>query len=162
MKASEAHGKLVAKADSVFLNATDYSPDGGVCPGLTGVRANFLAANPDFGLKLVQVYAKAMDMIQKNPELGIEALMKYLSVTREVAKAAYDREFSRIPTMAQQVDPASPYSLTAKDTGLARKLLIASEALAESGSIPAALSTKTISEAIDAGPLQRYMKGERK
>ena len=27
MKASEANGRLVAKADSVFLNATDYSPD---------------------------------------------------------------------------------------------------------------------------------------
>jgi NitT/TauT family transport system substrate-binding protein len=153
---------LAASGYQIASWASDYSPDGGVCPGLTGVRAKFLAEHPDVGLKLVQVYAKAMDMISKNPELGIEALMKYLSVSREVAKAAYDREFSRIPSLQQQADPKSPYSLTAKDAGLGRKLLIASEALAESGTIPAPLSSKTIADAIDPSPIQRYLKGERK
>ena len=142
--------------------ASDYTPDQGVCPGLTGVRTEFMQQHPDIGLKLVQVQAKAMDMIRKDPELGIGVLMKYLSVSREVAKHIYDREFSRIPTYAQQIDPASPYSLAAKDAGLARKLLIASQALAEVGTIPAPLTPQAIAEAIDPSAIQRYMKGERK
>lgn len=142
--------------------ASDYTPDGGVCPGLTGVRTDFMEKHPDIGLKLVQVQAKAMDMIRKDPELGINALMKYLSVSREVAQHIYDREFGRIPTLEQQIDPASPYSLAAKDGGLAKKLLIASQALAEVGTIPAPLTPEAIHEAVDPTPIQRYMKGERK
>lgn len=153
---------LQASGYRVASWASDYSPDGGVCPGLTGVRPKFLAEHPDLGLKLVQARAKAMDMIAKNPNLGIEALMKYLSVSRDVAKAAFEREFSRIPTLEQQMDPKSPVSLTAKDAGLARKLLIASEALAAAGSIPAPLSAKVVGDAIDPSHIERYMKGERK
>lgn len=143
--------------------AADYSPDGGVCPGLTSVRANFLAQHPDVGLKLVQVHAKAMDMIAKNPELAIDALVKYLSVTRDVARHVVDQELSRIPTLEQQADPKSPYSLSAKgDAGLAHKLLVVSQALASVGTIPAPLSAKVLAESIDPTPIQRYMKGEGK
>lgn len=140
--------------------ATDYTPEGGVCPGMTAGRPAFLAQHPDLGLKLVQVKAKAMQMIAKNPQLGIDALVKNVGVTKEVAKAAFDREFSRIPTLEQQVDPKSPYSMTGP--GLATKFKVASEALASGGSIPAALSDKVIADAIDASYIQRYLKGERK
>ena len=47
--------------------ASDYTPDQGVCPGLTGVRTEFMQQHPDIGLKLVQVQVKAMDMIRKDP-----------------------------------------------------------------------------------------------
>lgn len=153
---------LTAAGYPVVSWAADYTPDGGVCPGLTSVRSKFLAQHPDLGLRLVSVYAKAMDMIAKNPELGIEVLMKHLSVTRDVAKAVFEREFSRIPTLQQQVDPASPYSLASKDGGLARKLLIASQALAEGGTIPAPLSAATIADSVDPTAIQRYLKGEQK
>ncbi|MFQ1061723.1 ABC transporter substrate-binding protein [Bordetella trematum] len=143
--------------------ANEYTPDGGVCPGLTGVRADFLAQHPDLGLKLVQVQAKAMDMIRRDPELGIAVLMKYLSVSHEVARHIHEREFARIPSYAQQVDPASPYSLAPADGGgLARKLLVASQALAEVGTIPAPLSPEAIAQAIDPSAIQRYLQGERK
>lgn len=153
---------LAASGYPVVSWAADYSPDGGVCPGLTSVRSKFLAQNPDLGLRLVTVYAKAMAMIAKDPELGIDAIVKHLSVSREVAKVVFEREFPRIPTLQQQVDPNSPYSLASKDAGLARKLLIASQALAESGSIPAPLSAATIAESVDPTAIQRYLKGERK
>ncbi|HMN78867.1 MAG TPA: ABC transporter substrate-binding protein [Burkholderiaceae bacterium] len=142
--------------------ATDYTPEGGVCPGMTGGRPAFLNANPDLGLKLVQVKAKAMQMIAANPNLGIDALVKHLGISREVAKASFDREFSRIPTLEQQIDPASPFSLTAKEGGLARKLAVASEALAAGGTIPQPLTARQITDAIDPSYLQRYQKGERK
>lgn len=142
--------------------ATEYSPEGGVCPGMTAARPAFLAKNPDVGLRLVQVKAKAMDMIAKNPNLGIDALVKHVGVTRDVAKAAFEREFSRIPSFEQQLDPKSPFSMTAPGAGLALKLQLASEALAAGGSIPAPLSAKVIADAIDPSHLQRYVKGERK
>lgn len=142
--------------------ATDYTPHGGVCPGMTAARPAFLEKNPDVGLRLVQVKAKAMDMIAKNPNLAIDALVKNVGISREVAKAAYEREFSRIPSFEQQVDPKSPFSMTAPGQGLALKFQVASEALAAAGSIPAPLSPKVIADAIDPSHLQRYMKGERK
>lgn len=153
---------LQASGYKVANWATEYSPEGGVCPGMTAARPAFLAKNPDVGLKLVQVKAKAMDMIAKNPNLGIDALVKHVGVTRDVAKAAFEREFSRIPGFEQQLDPKSPFSMTAPGAGLALKLQLASEALAASGSIPAPLSAKVIADAIDPSHLQRYMKGERK
>lgn len=143
--------------------AADYSPDGGICPALTSARPVFLEKNPDFGVKMLQVRAKAMDLIAKNPELAITALMNRLSISREVAKATYDKEFTSIPSFEQQVDPSSPASLTAPNGGgLARKLRLASEALAEAGAIPSPLSEKVIADAIDPSHLQRYMKGARK
>ncbi|WHZ11529.1 MAG: putative transport system periplasmic protein [Burkholderiaceae bacterium] len=153
---------LSAAGYPVVSWASEYTPDGGVCPGLTSVRSKFLTQHSDLGVRLVAVYAKAMDMIARNPELGIEALVKHLSVSRDVAKAVFEREFSRIPTLQQQADPTSSYSLTSKEGGLARKLLIASQALAEAGSISAPLSATTIAESIDPTPIQRYLKGERK
>lgn len=143
--------------------ASDYTPDGGVCPAMTSVRPAFLEKHPDIGVKLLQVRAKAMSMIAKNPELAIKALMHRFSISREVAQATYDREFSRIPSLEAQIDPSSPASLTAPNGGgLANKLRIASEALAEAGSIPAPLSQKAIADAVDPSHLLRFLKGGQK
>lgn len=150
-------GSLEASGHKAVQWATDYSPESGVCPVLTGVRPAFLTRHPDLGMKLVQVKAKAMEMIKANPQLGVDALVKNLGITKEVAKAAFDREFPKIPTLEQQVDKSSHYSLT-NAGGLAKKLKIASEALAEAGSIPAPLSDKAIADAIDPSHIQRYLK----
>lgn len=142
--------------------ATDYSPHGGVCPVMTAVRPALLSKNPDMGLRLVQVKAKAMEMIAANPAVAVDAVVKNMGIPRDVAKAAYERVYTRAPSFAQQVDPKSPYSMTAPGEGLALKLQVASEALATAGSIPAPLSSKVIADAIDPSHLLRYMKGERK
>ncbi|HVZ46901.1 MAG TPA: ABC transporter substrate-binding protein [Ramlibacter sp.] len=141
--------------------APEYTPEGGVCPGMTAGRPDFLAKHPDLGLKLVQIKARAMEMIQKNPQLGIDALVKYVGVPKEVAKASFEREFSRIPTLEQQVDPKSPFSMTAPGRGLALKFKLASEALAAGGSIPAPLTDKVIADAIDPSYILRYLKGSK-
>ena len=141
----------------------DYTPDNGICPGLTGARPKFLKANPDVGLKLVQVRAKAMEAIAKNPQLAIDALVKYLSILPSVAKAAYERECcSRMPTFEQQLDPSTPYSMTSKDGGLARKLHIAGQMLHEAGSIPAPLSWEVINEAIDPTYIRQFLERGKK
>jgi len=48
--------------------------------------------------------------------------------------------------------------MTASRAGLARKLKIASEALATAGSIPAPLTDKAIEDAIDPTHIQRFLK----
>ena len=136
----------------------DFVPEGGVCPGMTAARPKFLQANPEIGLKLVEIHAKSMEAIAKNPELAINALMKYLSVTRSVAKAAYEREGgARYPTLQQQLDPASQYSMTVKQGGLAKKLHIASQILFETGTIPAPLSWDAIHAAIEPIYIRQYL-----
>ena len=136
----------------------DYGIDGGICPVLTGGRTKFMQANPDVGRKLVQINAEAAAMIAKNPQLAMDALVKYLSVSPSVAKATYDRLCcTRRPTFAQQLDPASPYSMVNPNGGLARKLQIASQMFFEAGSIPAALTTDEIMNALDPGYIRRYV-----
>lgn len=136
----------------------DFAPEGGVCPGMTAARTKFLQANPDIGVKLVEIHAKSMEAIAKNPELAINALMKYLSVTHSVAKAAYDRESgARYPTLQQQLDPTSQYSMTAKEGGLAKKLHIASQMLFETGTIPATLTWEAINAAVEPAYIRQYL-----
>ena len=59
--------------------------------------------------------------------------------------------------LLQQLDPASPYSMVNPNGGLARKLQIASQMFFEAGSIPAALTTDEIMNALDPGYIRRYV-----
>lgn len=132
--------------------------DNGICPVMTGGRTKFLQQHPDLGLKLVRINAEAQAMIDKNPQLAIDSLVKYLSVTPTVAKAAYDRLCcARRPTFQQQLDPASPYSIVNKNGGIVKKLQIATQVLAETGSIAAPLSADKIAEAIDSSYVKQYV-----
>ncbi len=151
---------LAEQGQKIIAYDADYGVDGGICPVMTGGRTKFLQQNPDIGLKLVRINAEASAMIEKNPQLAIDALVKYLSVTPTVAKAAYDRLCcQRRPTIQQQLDPASPYSMVNRNGGVARKLLIATQVLAEAGTIPAALTPDEIQNALDPSYLRRFVEG---
>ena len=137
----------------------EYTPPGGVCPGLTAVRPAFLKQHPQIGLKLVQVEALARDAMAKNPQVAIDAFSKRLQISSEVAKATLERECcGRVPSFADQVDPKSPYSMTAKEGGLAGKLKLASEILHATKAIPEPVPFNVIQESIDPTYLQEYMK----
>ena len=130
---------------------------------MTGGRTSYLQQHPEIGDKLVRIHAEAQQLIEKNPQLGIDALVKYLSVSPTVAKATYDRVCcARKPTLAQQLDPNSPYSLTSKEGGLVKKLQIATEILAEAGSIPAPLTAEAITAAIDSSYVRRFVESTKK
>lgn len=137
----------------------EYTPPGGVCPGLTAVRPDYLKRNPQIGLKLVQVEAMAREAIAKNPQLAIDAYVKRLQIAPEVARATVERECCGrgIPSFAEQLDPRSPYSMTSKD-GLAAKLVLASEALHAVKAIPAPVPAQVLQEAVDPTYLREYMK----
>ena len=133
----------------------DYTP-GGVCPRMTGVRPAFLKSNPDIGVKLLQVDAMASEAVAKNPQIAIDALVKRLGLSPAVAKATFERIYLQRPTYAQQLDPASPLSLTSKEGGLAGKLRLAMEVLHATKSIPEPVPMSVIQNAIDPSPLKEF------
>ena len=137
----------------------EYTPPGGVCPGLTAVRPSYLKQHPQIGLKLVQAEALAREAIAKNPQVAIDAFVKRLQISPEVAKATLERQCcGRIPSFAEQVDPNSPFSMTSKEGGLAGKLKLASEILHATKAIPEPIPFAAIQEAIDPTYLREYLK----
>ncbi|MGQ0652271.1 MAG: ABC transporter substrate-binding protein [Betaproteobacteria bacterium] len=150
-----AEGYKVASWDS------DYTPPGGLCPRTTAVRPAFLERHPEIGVKLLQVDAMASAAIAKNPQLAVDALVKRLSLAPAVAKGTMERIYQGRPTYAQMLDPASPYSMTSEDGGLAGQYLLATQVLYETKSIPAPLPMSVIRASIDPGPLKEFVAGMR-
>lgn len=149
--------QLQSEGYPVVAFDTDYTPPGGICPGLTAVRPAFLKDHPEIGLKLVQVEAMARQAIADDPELAVSAYVKRLGVSPEVAREVVKRECcGGIPTFAAQLDPASPFSFTNKTGGLAATLALATEALQAVHAVPAAIPLSTLLEAIDPTYLQAY------
>jgi NitT/TauT family transport system substrate-binding protein len=119
-----------------------------------------LKQHPEIGLKLVQVEAMAKDAISKNPQLAIDAYIKRLQLSPEVAKATVERECcgKGIPSFSEQLDPMSPYSMTSKEGGLVAKLKLASEALFAVKAIAEPIPLDAIQNAIDPSFLREYMR----
>jgi len=134
----------------------EYTPLGGLCPRMTGVRPAFLKQHPEVGLRLLQVDAMAAEAVTRNPQLAIDAVVKRLGLTPALAKATLERMYAKRPTYAQQLDPTSPYALTAKGGGLAQVLFTSMRALHEAGAIPQPLSMSAIDDAIDASALKAF------
>jgi NitT/TauT family transport system substrate-binding protein len=134
---------------------TDYTPLGGVCPRTTAVRPAFLKNHPEVGTKLIQVDQMAADAIAKNPQLAVDALVKRLALPREVAEAAIKRLYDPRPTIAQQLEPNSQYSLVS-DKGLAASFELATKVLYETKSIPAPVPMNVIKDSIDGSYLKAF------
>ena len=152
--------QLQAEGYPVVSFDAEYTPVGGVCPGLTAVRPDFLKKHRELGLKLVQVEAMALEALAKNPQLGIDVYVKRLGVTPEVARATLER--GGVPSFAEQVDPNSPYSMVSKDGGLASKLQLASEVLVATKAIAQPIPQAKIQAAIDPSYILQYLKTTRK
>ena len=97
----------------------------------------------------------AADAIAKNPQLAVDALVKRLALPPEVAEAAIKRLYLPRPTIAQQLDPASQYSLVG-DKGLAASFELATRVLHETKSIPEPVPMSVIKESIDDSYLKEF------
>ena len=148
----DAEGYKVVSWDS------EYTPPGGLCPRTTAARPAYLKAHPEIGVRLLQVDAMASEAVAKNPQVAIDAIGKRLSLSPAVAKATIERVYMQRPTYAQQLDPASPYSMTSKDGGLAAKYLQATQVLFETKSIPEPVPMSAIQGAIDPTYLIQFVK----
>jgi ABC-type nitrate/sulfonate/bicarbonate transport system substrate-binding protein len=146
----DAEGYKVVNWDS------EYVPPGGLCPRTTAVRPAFLKAHPEIGTKLIEVDVLASEAIAKNPQVAIDALVKRLGLTPEVAKAGYEQLYKRRPTIEQQLDPNSPYTIVAKGKGLAAQYELATQVLYETKSIPAPVPKNVIEDSIDPEPLKQF------
>jgi len=151
--------QLQSEGDPVVAFDEEYTPPGGLCPGLTAVRPAYLKQHPEIGLKLVQVEALAREAIAKNPQVAIDAYIKRQQLAPEVAKATVERECCDrgIPSFALQVDAKSPYSMTSKE-GLAAKLNLAIEALYAMKAISEPIPFAAIQDAVDPTYLREYLK----
>jgi ABC-type nitrate/sulfonate/bicarbonate transport system substrate-binding protein len=134
----------------------DYTPGGGVCPRMTAARPEFLKQHPEVGVKLLQIESMAADAVAKNPQLAIDALVKRLSLTPAVAKAAVERVYMQRPTLAEQLDPASPHSMVSKEGGLVGKLSLATQVLLATKTISEPIPLSVIQQAVDPQYLKRY------
>lgn len=138
-----------------------YTLAGGDCPRMTAVRPAFLQSHPEIGTKLVEVEALAKAAIERNPQVAIDALMKHLSLSATVAREDYENNYLKRPTFEEQLSPSSPYSMTSKNSGLARKMFLAGQALYHAKSIPEEVPMSVIQDAIDPSYLQAYQKSHR-
>jgi NitT/TauT family transport system substrate-binding protein len=134
---------------------TDYTPLGGVCPRTTAVRPAFLKSHPEVATKLLEVDRMAAEAVAKNPQVAVDALVKRLGLTPQVAEAAIKHLYLPRPTIAQQLDPASPYSLV-NDNGLAANFELATQVLYKTKSIPAPVPPKVIKDSIDGSYLKEF------
>jgi NitT/TauT family transport system substrate-binding protein len=150
---------------SVMLNAegyrvvnwdTDYTPPGGDCPRTTAVRPAFLKAHPEIAEKLLQVDAMASEAVAKDPQLAVNALTSRLGLSPAEAKGTYERTYLHRPTVAEQLDPGSPYSMTAKNGGLAGQLFLATQVLYGTKSIPQPVPMSVIQEAVEPTYLEKF------
>jgi len=139
-----------------------YTVPAGDCPRMTAVRPAFLQAHPEIATKLIQVEVLAAEAIKKNPQVAIDALMKHLSLSEAVARADYENNYLKRPSFDEQVAASSPYSMTAKNGGLAEKLFLAGQALYAAKSIPEAVPMNVIQDSIDASYLEAYVKSHKK
>jgi NitT/TauT family transport system substrate-binding protein len=139
-----------------------YTMPAGDCPRLTAVRPAFLQAHPEIASKLIEVEVLAARAIERNPQLAIDALMKHLSLPESVARADYEDNYLKRPTFAEQLSTTSPYSMTSKNGGLARKLYLAGRALYETKSIPEPVPMSVIRQSIDPSYVEAYVKAHEK
>jgi NitT/TauT family transport system substrate-binding protein len=152
----DAEGYKVVNWDS------EYTPPGGLCPRTTAARPAYLKSHPEIGVRLLQVDAMASEAVAKNPQVAIDAVAKRLSLSPEVAKATIERVYKQRPSYEQQLDPASPYSMTSKDGGLAAKYQLATQVLYETKSIPEPVPMSVIQGAIDPTYLKQFMASKAK
>lgn len=127
----------------------DYTPLGGVCPRVTAVRSAFLAAHPEVGAKLVEIDAAASAAVAKNPQIAVEAVAKRLGLSEDLARASIQRVYDHRPTLSEQADPKSVYSLAAKDGGLVKSLQLATEVLFATKSLSERISLEKIQASVD-------------
>lgn len=139
----------------------EWVPGGGTCPETTLASEAALKAKPKLAERLVKVQADALEAIEKNPQVAVDALAKRLSISPEIARQVFDLYFKNAPTLESQVDPKSRYALVG-DGGLFGQLKLASETYVALGVLKEPISEKQLRNAIDPQYLKAYVENKKK
>jgi NitT/TauT family transport system substrate-binding protein len=126
----------------------EWVPGGGACPDMTLAREGALEEHPELGRRLAAVNAEARDALNNNPDLGVQAIVSRLNVSRDVAEAVLDRYLEGVPSFQEQLDPSSRYAVVGTE-GLVSQLVLAAETFAKLGVLDESLSEEEILQAID-------------
>lgn len=134
----------------------DFQINGGVCATAVTVRPAFLQANPSVGCKLIKAHALSLEAAKKDPAHAIRTMEETFNIPLNQAKETY--ETLAIPSIASQVEPDSPWSLTNKDSGLSQKLKVAADALYEANAFTKPLSKEIIANSVEPKYVEEFLK----
>jgi len=147
--ALEAEGNTIVNFDP------DYQDGIGLCPTNIAVRPDFEKKNPGASCRMIDGHARAIELGAAEPRRAAESLEKELGISEAVATRTV--ETLKIPTVAEQLDEDSPYSIVDPDGGLAAQLSGASRVLQENGVFDTAFSASDIFDMIDSAPLSDFV-----
>lgn len=134
----------------------DFEINGGVCATAVAVRPAFLDAHPSVGCKLIKAHALSLEAAKKDPAHAIRTMEDTFNIPYDQAKETY--ETLLIPSIASQLEPNSPWSLSNKNGGLAEKLKVAADALYEAKAFAQPLSKDVITNSVEPKYIQDYLK----
>lgn len=147
--------QLVAAGEQLVGFDADWVPGGGTCPETTLASIAAIKDKPKLAERLVKVQAEALSLIAKNPQLAVDALVKRLSITPEIAKQVFDRYFKDAPTLEKHIDPNSRYAFVG-DKGLFAQLKLASETYVALGVLKEPIPEEKLRDAIDPQYVKAY------
>jgi NitT/TauT family transport system substrate-binding protein len=134
----------------------DFQINGGVCATAVTVRPAFLEANPSVGCKLIKAHALSLEAAKKDPAHAIRTMEETFNIPLNQAKETY--ETLVIPTIASQLEPNAPWSLTNKEGGLSQKLKVAADALYEAKAFAKPLSKEVIANSVESKYVEEFLK----
>jgi ABC-type nitrate/sulfonate/bicarbonate transport system substrate-binding protein len=120
------------------------------------VRPAFLEANPSVGCKLIKAHALSLEAAKKDPAHAIRTMEETFNIPLNQAKETY--ETLVIPTIASQLEPNAPWSLTNKEGGLSQKLKVAADALYEAKAFAKPLSKEVIANSVESKYVEEFLK----
>jgi NitT/TauT family transport system substrate-binding protein len=134
----------------------DFQINGGVCATAVTVRPAFLEANPSVGCKLIKAHALSLEAAKKDSAHAIRTMEETFNIPLNQAKETY--ETLVIPTIASQLEPNAPWSLTNKEGGLSQKLKVAADALYEAKAFAKPLSKEVIANSVESKYVEEFLK----
>lgn len=146
---------LESEGNSIVSFDPEYQEGVGLCPTNIAVRPSFEKDNPGASCRMIQGHASAILAGAEDPALAARTLEIELGVTPEVALRTV--ETLHIPSVEEQADMDSPFSIVNPDGGLALQLSEASQVLKDTGVFETAFSKEDIFGMINSTPLKDFL-----
>lgn len=127
---------------------TEWVPGGGSCPEMHAGNPKFLDEHPEVPAKMLRALSKAWADIDADNNVAVQAVMKRLHVSEDVARETAKRYIAVKPSLQDQLDPTTRFSFVG-DKGLLAQLTVASSTFAELGVIKQAVPEETLRKALD-------------
>lgn len=146
---------LEAEGNEIVNFDPDYQEGIGLCPTNIAIRPAFEQEHPGAACRMIDGHARAIEKGIADREAAARTLEIELGISPEVALKTVDT--LRIPSIEEQADQDSPFSIVNPEGGLAAQLSNASKVLETAGVFETSLSNEEVFSMIDAAPLRDYL-----